>query len=389
VKITPMTANRSGPLAHVRVLDLSRMYPGAFATSLLADLGADVWKIEAPGFGDGMRFLAGGGFEAAHVALNRGKRSMTLDLRKDGAADVLRRLVRGADVLVESHKPGALDKQGVGYSQLSAENPGLVWCSLSGFGQDGPYAQAPGHDITYLGAAGVLTRLAAAGVPPTPPQMTVALPIGALMGTTGVLAALAQRERTGHGAFVDASLAGSAMWALAEDIARAAVGPAPSWPPMSGRAIYQCGDGKWVTVAATEPKSWAALCEALDVPDLADHRFGHDEPAAIERLRSVFATKPAAAWVQNPGLAGGVGPCHDPGDLHADPQVVARRAIEQIDGTGERVLGNPLRITGADGTSSSALSPAPALGEHTDVLLAEAGFERSEITALRGDGLIV
>jgi alpha-methylacyl-CoA racemase len=334
-----------------------------------------------------MRFLTGGAFEAAHVALNRGKRSLALDLRNPLAADVVRRLARDADVLVESHKPGALDRQCLGYDALRAENPRLVWCSLSGFGQDGPYAQAAGHDITYLGAAGVLTRLAATGVPPTPPQMTVALPMGALMATTGILAALAQRDRTGHGAFVDASLAGAAMWAIAEDVARAAVAPAPSWPPMAGRAVYVCADGRRVTVAATEPRSWAALCEALDVPDLAEHRHGVDEPATIDRLTAVFATKPAAAWLERPGFAGGVGPCHEPADVLDDPNVRARGDIVHLE-TGESVLANPLRISGADGAAATALSPPPGLGQHTDELLAEAGFSPDEIQTLRDAAVI-
>jgi crotonobetainyl-CoA:carnitine CoA-transferase CaiB-like acyl-CoA transferase len=383
-----MGGGRSGPLSHLRVLDLSRMYPGAYATQLLADLGADVWKVEAPKFGDGMRFLAGGGFEAAHVSLNRGKRSMTLDLRKDGAADVLRRLVRDADVVVESHRPGALDAQGIGYAQLSAVNPRLVWCALTGFGQTGPHAQAPGHDITYLGAAAVLSRLSAPSVTPTPPQLTFAVPIGALMGVTGILAAIAQRDRTGHGAFVDASLTDAAMWTVSEDVARAAVAPAPSWPDMAGRWVYRCADGRSVTVAATEAKSWAALVAALDVPELADHRLGVDEPAAIARLTEVFATKPAAAWLEHPGFAGGVGPSYEPEDLLTDEHVVARGGIATIDGTGDRVLAGPLRIEGVDGAPNGALSPAPELGEHTDALLAIAGFESAEIALLRDAGII-
>jgi alpha-methylacyl-CoA racemase len=383
-----MGGERTGPLSHLRVLDLSRMYPGAYATQLLADLGADVWKVEAPKFGDGMRFLAAGGFEAAHVALNRGKRSLTLDLRQPGASDVLRRLVRDADVVVESHRPGALDAQGIGYTQLRAGNPRLVWCALTGFGQNGPNAQAPGHDITYLGAAGALSRMSAPSVAPTPPQLTFAVPMGALMGVTGILAAIAQRDRTGHGAFVDASLTDAAMWAVNEDVARAAVAPAPSWPDMAGRWVYVCADGGSVTVAATEAKSWAALVAALELPDLADHRLGVDEPATIERLAAAFATKPAAAWLENPGFAGGVGPSYEPADLLDDAHVRARNGIATIDGTGERVLANPLRIDGPDGATGSALSPAPDLGAHTDELLAIAGFTADEVASLRDAGII-
>ena len=142
------TNERTGPLAHLRVLDLSRLYPGAFCTSLLADLGADVVKVEAPGFGDGLRMMTPEPFKAGHVALNRGKRSLSLDLKNGAAADVVRRLVVGFDVLVESHRPGALEQMGLGYDDLAALNPGLLWCSLTGFGSDGPLAHAAGHDIT-------------------------------------------------------------------------------------------------------------------------------------------------------------------------------------------------------------------------------------------------
>jgi crotonobetainyl-CoA:carnitine CoA-transferase CaiB-like acyl-CoA transferase len=363
------------------------MYPGAFATLLLADLGADVCKVEGPGFGDGMRFLYGG-FEAAHVALNRGKRSMTLDLRKDGSADVLRRLVCGADVVVESHRPGALDAQGMGYEQLREENPRLVWCSITGFGQEGPHKHAPGHDITYLGWAGVLSRLAASDVRPTPPQLTVSLPMGALMAVTGILAAVAQRDVTGHGSFVDASLGDAALWMLSEDVARAASAPGPDWGNMAGRAVYECADGRSVTVAATEPKSWAALCAALGLDDLTSHRHGVDEPATIARLADEFATKPASEWLANPGFAGGVGPMHTPADLLDDAHADARGAIASVDGTSTRVVANPLRMNGPDGRTGSALTAAPELGQHTDEVLSEAGYSVAEIDALRADGIV-
>src|SRR5690349_18845967 len=186
---------RPGPLTHVRVLDLSRLYPGALCTLLLADLGADVLKVEAPGAGDGLRHVYGPtAFPAAHVALNRGKRSLRLDLKHPGAPAVLRRLVRHVDVVVESQRPGSLEAAGMGYPQLREEHPGLVWCSLSGFGSDGPHAQAPGHDITYLGYAGVLGLLLEEGRRPPVPQLTVGVPTGALMGVIGILAALAARE---------------------------------------------------------------------------------------------------------------------------------------------------------------------------------------------------
>lgn len=379
---------RTGPLAHLRVLDLSRLYPGAFCTSLLADLGADVVKVEAPGFGDGLRMMTPEPFKAGHVALNRGKRSLSLDLKNAAAADVVRRLVVGFDVLVESHRPGALEQLGLGYDDLAALNPGILWCSLTGFGSDGPLAGAAGHDITYTGFSGLLDRLVESGAAPPVPQITLALQPGALMGIIGILSAYAQRSVTGHGARIDASLVDAAMWSLAEDVARAATAPAPGWPAMASRATYRCADGRYVTVASSEPRTWAALCAGIGVSELADHGIGVDENAAIARLREVFATKEASAWLTHPGLAGGVGPVNTPGDLLDDPHLAARGAITTIDGTDTRVLANPLRMRGPDGVTTTATSYPPDIGAHTDEVLTEHGFTAAEIAALREASVI-
>lgn len=380
----------TSPLSHVRVLDLSRLYPGAFCTQLLADLGADVLKVEAPRFGDGMRMSYGAGTAPSHVALNRGKRSLTLDLKKPQAADVLRRLVAGVDVVVESHRPGALDQMGIGFAALRELNPRLVWCSLTGFGQDGPLANAPGHDVTYLGYSGLLSRLAGSGSPPMP-DTTVSVPLAGVLGAVGILAALAARERTGEGSRVDTSMAEAALWLVSEDVARAAIAPGPNWGAMAARQNYRCADGRWVTVAATEPKAWGALCAALELPDLAEHKIGSDEPATIARLADAFAQRPAAHWVATPGLAGGVGPVNEPGDLLADPHLAARAGIVELPGGAQpaRVVANPVRIDGADGRGSSAgLRWPPELGADTDAALAAAGFGADEIAALHGDGVV-
>ncbi|HEX4018622.1 MAG TPA: CaiB/BaiF CoA-transferase family protein [Frankiaceae bacterium] len=381
-----------GPLAGVRVLDLSRMYPGAFCTQLLADLGADVLKVEGPGAGDGLRHVAISDFNGTHTALNRGKRSLVLNLKNSGAAGVLARLVKDADVVVESHRPGQLDQLGMGYDAMSAANPRIVWCSITGFGDHGPLAQAAGHDITYLGYAGMLGLLSDG--PTSTPGLTIAVPMAASLAAVGILAAVVEAGRTGKGSRWDASMADSAMWALGENFALEANAPAPGWGTMAGRNVYTCADGRQVTVASTEPRSWAALTTALDAPDIADFSLslGADS-AVLSRLSEVFATKPAADWCANPGYAGGVGPVNTVADLVTDPAMVERGSIVSLAPSGIRVLANPIRPGGStDGSSgefaSHGLTDPPELGADTDAALTAAGFTPDEISALRSERIV-
>jgi crotonobetainyl-CoA:carnitine CoA-transferase CaiB-like acyl-CoA transferase len=378
-----------GPLAGVKILDLSRMYPGAFCTMLLADLGADVLKVEGPGAGDGLRQVAmSEAFNATHTALNRGKRSLVLNLKSPDAAAVLTRLVQQADVVVESHRPGQLDQLGLGYEAMSAANPRIVWCSITGFGDHGPLTQAAGHDITYLGYAGMLELLSDG--PTSTPGVTIAVPLAASMAATGILAAVVEASRTGKGSRLDANMADSAMWAIAENFATAANAPAAGWGTMAGRNVYTCADGRQVTVAATEPRSWAALVEALEAPELADLRFSFGtDPAVLARLSEAFAAKPAAYWCEHPGYAGGVGPVNTVTDLLTDPAMVERGSIVALAGSGTRVLANPIRFGGSNGEAAShGLTDPPELGADTDTALAEAGFTPDEISALRAAKIV-
>jgi alpha-methylacyl-CoA racemase len=385
-----------GPLAGVRILDLSRLYPGAMATSLLADLGADVVKVEAPGFGDGMRFISPDDFASAHIAFNRGKRSLTLDLKHPDAPAVLRRLVASVDVVVESQRPGMFEKLGVGFEQIRVEQPGLIWCSISGFGPDGPLADAPGHDITYLGYSGVLGQLATDGELPPVPDIVVAVPMAALFAVIGILAAHAERQRTGRGSRVDANMVDASMWLLSENLARQASAPGEVWGSLASRGVYRCADGRLVTVAASEARCWVPLCEALDLPDLVDHRLGVDEVETTARLAAAFARQHAAVWLQNPGLRGGVGPVHQPADLLEDPHVLAREgmvALEadaaQPNGIVPRVLANPLRFDRAKGEASTHGRTAPPdLGSDSETVLAAAGFTAAEISSLRENKVV-
>lgn len=378
----------AAPLAGVRVLDLSLMYPGAFCSQLLADLGADVVKVERPGSGDGMRMLAApGAFNAAHTALNRGKRSVALDVRNERAGDVLRPLARWADVVVESNRPGQLDELGIGFDALRAENPGLVWCSITGFGTTGPNALAGGHDLTFLGASGLLDRLAEGD--PTPPSTTVSLPLAGSLAAVGLLAALLEARATGTGRRLEVAMTEAASWVLAEDVAREANAPAPGWGAFAARNTYRCADGRWVTVAATEPRTWAALCDALGDESLAAHQIGQDEDAAVARVAEILATKDAAEWVANPGLAGGVGPVLEPADLLGDAGVRARGGLVELDDGAGTVLAGPIRWAGPHGGASTAARSAPPdLGADTDEVLAAAGLDAGSIEALRAAGAI-
>jgi alpha-methylacyl-CoA racemase len=381
------TASSAGPLSHLRVLDLTRLYVGAGCTLLLADLGADVLKVEGPGGGDGMRFATGDAFPAAHVAFNRGKRSLQLNLKHERGPEVLGRLMANVDVVIESHRPGALDALGIGYPQMSALHPRLIWCSATGFGQNSPHAQAPGHDVTYLGYSGLLAGLhGSGGARPEIPDYTVGVPLGALTAAIGILAAVAGREQSGKGAWVDISIVDSAMWLISEDIARAANQPGPRWGLSAARMVYRCADGKFVTVAASEAKSWTCLCEALGLSEISELQYAFGGPTTIARLSDVFATKPAAHWISDPGWAGGVGPMNEAADLLDDAHVQARGALAQLRDNGPRVLATPIRMIGAD--TMRALSAPPALGEHTDEALAQAGFTSAEIALLHSDSVV-
>jgi crotonobetainyl-CoA:carnitine CoA-transferase CaiB-like acyl-CoA transferase len=376
----------------VRVLDLTRLYPGAYCTGLLADLGADVVKVEAPGAGDGMRFVESGpdAVLAAHLSLNRGKRSLRLDLKSEQAPDVLRRLATSFDVVVESMRPGMLDGLGIGYDALRAANPALVWCSITGFGSDGPLKDAPGHDITYLGVAGALSMLGHGGAEPPLPDAVISVPLAAMTAVAAITAALLQRDRTGEGCRVEANMFESSMWMVQDHVTRGMAGPSAGWGDFAGRGIYRCADGRLITVTASEPRSWAALCAAIGRDDLASLALGEDEPRKIEAVTAALATKPAADWIASPGLAGGVGPVNRPEDLVEEPQVVARKGIVALDDEAATpVVANPIRVDGADGEAASlARSAPPELGADTDEVLAEAGFTAEEIAGLRADSVV-
>jgi alpha-methylacyl-CoA racemase len=365
-----------GPLRGVRVLDLTRFPPGAYCTSALADLGADVIRVESSS-AVGKRSLVVG-----QVGLARAKRSFALDLRHDRGPEVLLRVCGSVDVLVENDLPGALEGRGYGFSQASTANPRLIWCSITGFGQTGPYAQWPGHDLTYLAHSGLLAALE----PDLPwsPRWMLAVPMGAMTATTAIAAALFERTTTGRGCRLDISLAEAATWSLGGLDGSMADVPI-SVPADPGRTMYRCAGDTWITVAAAEPRTWAALCAGLGLTHLPDS----SSPNAAADLGLAFATRPAREWIDLFGpLGAAVGPVNVASEVARDPHSAARGSTVQV--AGVTVPVNPMRMYDVGGvpTTTTATSEPPTVGEHTDAVLVEAGYTTDEIAELRAIGVI-
>jgi alpha-methylacyl-CoA racemase len=389
----------TAPLQGVRVLDLSRLLPGPFATLVLADLGADVVKVEDPQGGDSLRWLPPlvGEQSGYFHAINRNKRSATLDLRRPEGAAAFLRLARGADVVVESFRPGVLDRLGVGWEALHAANPRLVLCSISGYGQDGPYRERAGHDLDYAAIAGVL---ALNGPPerPLPLGVQVAdLAGGAWPAVAGILAALVRRGATGEGAHVDVSMTEGALALLAMHLGAAAARGAPlarGEEMLNGRAacyaVYRTKDGRFAALGALEPKFFAAFCAAVGRPELAERHLDDDGRGPRAELEAIFASRTREEWARFAAEHDVcVAPVLEGDEPRADPQLRARGAFVEVETPWEgRALpgvASPVRLRGYE----APLRAAPRLGEHTAAVLREAGVSDEELAALRAAGVVV
>ncbi len=392
-----------GPLAGVRVLDLSRLLPGGFCSLLLADFGAEVLKVEDTGMGDYVRWAepryAGAepsASSALFLALNRGKRSIRLNLGEEAGREVLVRLAREYDVLLESFRPGVLDRLGVGYERLRRENPGLVYCAITGYGQIGPYRDRAGHDLNYLGLVGLLGLTGEPDGPPVQSAGQIAdLGGGALMGAFGILAALRERDRSGQGQLVDVSMADGALSWLALVAARYlcdGVVPERGRLDLAGGLVcyrpYACRDGH-VTLGALEPRFWQEWCRGVDREDLVERQFdppGSQTHAEVERI---FAGRTRAEWE---AFAAEHDCCLEPvlgldealdSDLAGDREMVVD--IDQPGAGPVSLLGVPIKL---DRTPGAPAGPGPALGEHTGAVLAELGYSESERDALEASGAV-
>ncbi len=393
----------SGPLEGVRVLDLTRLLPGGFCTLMLRDFGAEVLKVEDTGAGDYVRWAPPhyeGADESArsalYLALNRGKRSLRVDLKQEGGREVLLRLARDHDVLVESFRPGVLDRLGVGYERLREQNPGLVWCAISGYGQDGPYRGRSGHDLNYLGLIGLLGLGGEPQGPPVQPAGQIAdIGGGALMACFGILAALRERDRSGEGQLVDVSMSDGALAWLAMVAGRYF---RDGDPPRRGRLElaggivcyrpYACSDG-YVTLGALEPKFWREFCRGVGREDLIERQLdppGSETHAEVERI---FLERTREQWR---AFASEHDCCLEPVlglDEALDSELVrAREMVVEIEQPGAgtvRQLGVPVKLSRSPGRPQG---PGPALGEHTHEALSEAGYSAAEIEALERSGAV-
>jgi alpha-methylacyl-CoA racemase len=399
------------PLEGIRVLDLSRLLPGGFCSLLLADFGAEVLKVEDTGMGDYIRWAPpyyGGAEDSAKSALflslNRNKRSIRIDLKSEQGREVLLRLVRDYDVVLESFRPGVMDRLGVGYERLREVNPAIVYCAISGYGQDGPKRDSAGHDMNYLALVGLLGLTGARDGPPVQAAGQIAdLGGGALMAAFGILAALRERDGgpgrpgSGEGQLVDVSMADGALSWLALVAGRyfaEGVVPQRDGLELAGSLIcyrpYECADG-WVALGALEPKFWQAWCRGVQREDLIEKQFEGPGSAAHHEVQEVFKGRTRSQWEEfarehdcclEPVL--GLDEALDSDLAHAREMVVEIEQPGVADGV--RQLGLPVKLTRTPG--HHAQRPGPALGEHTLEVLRDSGLSPEEIEQLMQAGAV-
>ena len=391
---------RNPPLAGLRVLDFTTLLPGPYATMLLADMGADVVKVEAPGRPDltRMREPFDGGESATHHTLHRNKRSIALDLKDPRGGETIRRMVLGFDVVIEQFRPGVMDRLGIGYDALSAIRPSLVYCSITGYGQTGPFRDRAGHDANYLALAGVMHYSGRQGQGPVPQGMQIAdIGGGSLGALTGLLAALYERERTGLGRHVDISMTEGAIgFGIFEGPTFLVGGPDPE--PEDGLLnggswydYYRTKDGRYMSVGSLEPQFFTALCRALGHPEwVAEYGPDYRETARAikDGIRAAFAERTLDEWIAVFAATDAcVEPVLTPSEMAEHPQVAARGMIVDVpkpDGSTQRQIGCPIRFVGSEMVRRRV---GPPTGADTDAILAEAGFSEIEIDELRRAGV--
>jgi crotonobetainyl-CoA:carnitine CoA-transferase CaiB-like acyl-CoA transferase len=398
------TANHSskGPLAGLRVLDLTRLLPGPMATLHLADQGAEVIKIEDTGAGDYARTMGPGAAEANaagkdslfYRALNRNKKNLRLDLKQAAGVEAFLRLAADADVIFESFRPGVAERLGIGYETVRAINPRIVYCAITGYGQTGPWAKLAGHDLNFIAMAGLLEQIGTAGSAPAIPDFQIGdLLGGCLTSLVGVLTAVMGAKATGQGSYVDVAMAdavlGHSLFTLLAT--QTGQGPAPRGEgELTGAApcynVYRTADNRYLAVGAMEPKFWQMLCAAVKRPDLAPFglAMGVEGKRVYDELAAVIAVQPLAYWEKT---LVPVDCCVTPvlriNETLVHPQFAARQVTAEVDGTTQ--FSPPFKLSNWPWTEKR---PASTAGGDSNEVLRAVGYSVAEIETLRRDRVI-
>lgn len=388
------------PLKNIRVLDLSRLLPGPLCSLFLADLGAEVIKIEDTEAGDYIRWLPPllDDYGAVFHALNRNKKSIRLNLKRPEGIEVFKKLAERSDCIIESFRPGTMEKLGLGYQTLKEINPRLIYCAITGYGQDGPLRNRAGHDINYISIAGVLGATRGQDGTPVLPAVQIAdIGGGSLLALSGILLALYQRERSGLGQFLDISMTDGCfafmMHHLAESFGRGTKFKPGGERLTGGLACYQVyrtRDNKFISVGALEPKFWANLLRILGKEEFINSQFVEDDQPAIKKaLQEVFLTKTQKEWLELfEGKDVCCEPVYEPEEVESDPQIRARGLFTRIklrNGKASLQINTPIRGTGIKKIN---ISQAPNYGEHTEAILKELGYSNDIISDLKKRGVI-
>ena len=386
------------PLEGIRVLDLTRQAPGPYCTMLLGDLGAEVIIVEeAPGAGRRME-MGMSERTQAFWALNRNKRSVGLNLKEPRAQEAFLKMAEKADVVIEGFRPGVVKRLGADYEAVSARNRRIIYCSLSGYGQSGPYAGLVGHDINYISIGGALGMIGTAGSPPGIPMNIIAdFAAGGLYAAFSILAAVIARGNTGRGQYVDIAMSDGVTSLLAFPASQyfaAGLVPKPGVEMLNGGApyyaVYQCSDGKWLSIGCIEPWFWSELCKALDCEEYIPEQMNREKhPEIFDALQTKFREKTRDEWFQ--GLRRRdicVGPVYTLDEVFEDPHVQARGMVTEVQhpefGTVKQVGVGPK----FSDTPGAVRTTAPKRGEHTADLLRECGYSDAEIEDMKASGIV-
>ena len=385
----------------VRVLDLTRLLPGDYCTMMLGDMGAEVIKIEEPSLGDYIRWVPPliNGQSISHLMLNRNKKSMKLNLKSEKGKEVFYKLVERSDIVIECFRPGVVKKLGIDYESASKVNQRIVYCSMSGYGQDGPYRDLPGHDVNYIGYGGILGITGPSGGAPVIPGVQIADLTTGLMAVTAILAALLARERMGKGQFIDVS--------FLDVVASLTVLPAAFYvgdgrPPRRGRwllnggfpcySVYEAKDGRYITIGCLEEEFWANLCRALGVTDFIKYQYTTDDAKLKEMfqtIKKIFKTRTLKEWIKFLSKEDvPCGPVYDMDEVFKDPQILHRKMVTEVEypSVGKiKQLGMPMKFSE---TPCEIRGLSPSFGEHTEEILKWLGYTETKILGMRQEGII-